>query len=44
MMEEGIGAKGETDNKSAKDVLELLVESLDGGSSSEPASVEGEGS
>ncbi len=31
MMEEGIGAKGEADNKSAKDVLELLVESLEGG-------------
>jgi Fe-S oxidoreductase/nitrate reductase gamma subunit len=29
MMEEGIGAKGEADNKSAKDVLELLAESLD---------------
>ena len=28
MMEEGIGAKGVTDNKSAKDVLEVLAESL----------------
>jgi Fe-S oxidoreductase len=30
MMEEGIGAKGVSDDKSAKDVLEILVESLEG--------------
>ena len=29
MMEEGIGAKGQEDSKSAKDLLELLAESLD---------------
>ncbi len=35
MMEEGIGAKGAADDKSAKDVLELLVESLEGSPSPE---------
>lgn len=35
MMEEGIGAKGEQDRKSAKDLLELLAESL---GAAEPAS------
>jgi hypothetical protein len=29
MMEEGIGAKGVEDDRSAKDVLELLAESLE---------------
>ena len=29
MMEEGIGAKGQEDSRSAKDLLELLAESLD---------------
>jgi len=36
MMEEGIGAKGVSDTKSAKDVLEVLAESLAGGSESQP--------
>jgi len=33
MMEEGIGAKGVGDTKKAKDLLELLAESLDGAQS-----------
>ena len=34
MMEEGIDAKGVSDDKSAKDVLEILAESLEGGAPS----------
>ena len=36
MMDEGIDAKGVSDTKSAKDVLEVLAESLAGGSESQP--------
>ena len=37
MMEEGIGAKGEQDRKSAKDLLELLAESLGADEPAPPA-------